>query len=113
MEVRGEQGLSLPALAPSEVTNATAWQPAPQLPAHEPASAQGKPDRPRPWGRLGNIGSRRMRVLVAVAALALILAVILLPFIQRPVSAPVETPQPAIPGQMGEHFKELEESIRP
>lgn len=109
----GEQGLSLPALAPSEVTNATAWQPAPQLPAHEPASAQGKPDRPRPWGRLGNIGSRRMRVLVAVAALALILAVILLPFIQRPVSAPVETPQPAIPGQMGEHFKELEESIRP
>lgn len=109
----GEQGLSLPALAPSEMTNATAWQPAPQQPAHEPASAQGKPDRPRPWRRLGNVGSRRMRVLVAVAALALILAVVLLPSIQRPVSAPMETPQPVIPGQMGEHFKELEESIRP
>lgn len=109
----GEQGARLPALAPSEITNATGWQAAPQIPAHKPASAQGKPDRPHPRRRLGNIGRRRLWVLAAIAALTLVLAVVLLPSIQQPATAPVETPQPVIPGQMGEHFKELEESVTP
>jgi serine/threonine protein kinase len=109
----GAQGARLPALSESEITNATSRQPAPQLPAREPASAPGKADRPRPWRELGTIGSRRFWIIVAIAALALILSVVLLTSIQRPTPAPVESPQPVIPGQMGEHFKELEESVTP
>jgi hypothetical protein len=38
---------------------------------------------------------------------------VLLTNIQRPTPAPVETPTSVIPGQLGEHFKELEESVTP
>ncbi|MDQ0819173.1 serine/threonine protein kinase [Arthrobacter sp. V4I6] len=112
-ERAGAQGARLPALPRSEITNATSLQPAPQVPAREPVSAQGKPDRRRLRKKLGNIGGRRLRALVAGAALVVIIAGVLLTSIQRPPPAPVETPQPVISGQMGEHFKELEESVTP
>ena len=44
--------------------------------------------------------------------LACIFGAVLLTSLQRPAPAPVD-PGPAIPGQLGEHFKELEESVRP
>ncbi|MFJ5699824.1 serine/threonine-protein kinase [Arthrobacter sp. NPDC093139] len=103
----------LPALSASQVTNATSWHPVPEMPAREPASMEPKPVRQRPWKKLRSIRSRRLWVLVAVAALAVVLVGVLLTSIQRPAPAPVETPSPVIPGQMGEHFKELEESVTP
>lgn len=59
------------------------------------------------------MGGRRPWVLAAVAVLVLVLAAVLLAAIQRPSTAPVETPQPVITGPLGEHFKELEESVTP
>jgi hypothetical protein len=38
---------------------------------------------------------------------------VLLASIQRPAPAPMESPGPSIPGQLGEHFNELEESVTP
>lgn len=110
---QGAQGARLPALSDSRATNATSWRPTPDMPAREPASALPKPDRQPPWKKLGSIRGRRLWVLAAVTALAVILAGVLLTSVQRPDPAPVQTPQPVVPGQMGEHFRELEESVTP
>jgi hypothetical protein len=83
------------------------------MPARKPASTEPEPARQRPWKKFRSIRGRRLWVLVAVAALAVVLVGVLLTSIQRPAPAPVETPSPVIPGQMGEHFKELEESVTP
>lgn len=106
------QGTRLPALPDSHATNATSWQPAPERPAREPASAEPKPARQRPWGKLGPLRGRRLWILAAVAVVVLILVAVLLASMQGPSPAPVN-PGPDIPGQLGEHFKELEESVRP
>jgi hypothetical protein len=46
--------------------------------------------------------------------LAVVLAAVLLASIQRPAPAPVDGgQQPVITGPLGEHFKELEESVTP
>lgn len=112
---RGER---LPALQESQATNATSWQPAPQMPARAPASAQPASAKRTQAGerlreRFGQVRGRRWWVLAAAAAVAVVLAILLLTTIQRPAPAPVETPGPTIPGQLGEHFKELEESVTP
>lgn len=108
-----QQGARLPALPEGQATNATSWQPAPQMPSRSPASIQPTPARQRPWEKLGRFGTRRLRILTAVAAVVIILLAVLLTTVQRPAPAPVVTPGPAIPGQLGEHFKELEESVTP
>ncbi|WP_258803142.1 serine/threonine-protein kinase [Pseudarthrobacter sp. NS4] len=105
-------GTRLPALPDSHATNATSWQPAPQRPSRKPASADPKPARQRPREKPGHVRGRRLWVLAAVAVVVLILAAVLLASMQGPSPAPVD-PGPAIPGQLGEHFKELEESVRP
>ncbi|WP_411374152.1 protein kinase domain-containing protein [Arthrobacter sp. MPF02] len=99
----------LPALPESQATNATAWQSAPQRPSRAPSSAQR---RHRPWQNLARLGTRKAWLLAAVAAVVVILAGVLLASLQQPAPAPVD-PGPAIPGQLGEHFKELEESVTP
>ncbi|TLM72982.1 serine/threonine protein kinase [Pseudarthrobacter sp. NamB4] len=110
-------GERLPALQESQATNATFWQPAPQIPARAPASAQPasqpKPANQRLREKFGQVRGRRWLVLAAAAAIAVVLGIVLLTTIQRPAPAPVETPGPTIPGQLGEHFKELEESVTP
>jgi serine/threonine protein kinase len=108
-----QQGVRLPALPEGQATNATSWQPAPQMPSRSPASVQPAPARQRPWEKLGRFGNRRLRIMAAVAAVVIILLAVLLTTLQRPTPAPVVTPGPAIPGQLGEHFKELEESVTP
>lgn len=149
----GDRGPRIPALSPSEATNATSWQrapgaripeapargpsiaqpsPAQQSPAQpgpaQPSPAQPNPDRPTPpppgtalqgpaaqrwWKKPGTMRGRRPWFLAGVVVLAAVLAAVLLASIQRPTPAPVETPQPVITGPLGEHFKELEESITP
>ncbi|SLK13856.1 Serine/threonine protein kinase [Arthrobacter sp. P2b] len=106
------QGSRLPVLADSQATNATSWQPAPHMPARAPASAHPKPARKRPGDKPGPLRRRRLWILAAAAVVVLILGAVLLTSLQRPTPAPVD-PGPAIPGQLGEHFKELEESVRP
>ncbi|RDV09409.1 serine/threonine protein kinase [Arthrobacter sp. RT-1] len=106
------QGSRLPVLSDSQATNATSWKPAPQLPARAPASAHPKPARKRPGDKPGPLRRRRLWILAAAAVVVLILGAVLLTSLQRPTPAPVD-PGPAIPGQLGEHFKELEESVRP
>lgn len=113
-----QHGARLPALSENQATNVTSWQPAPHMPSRSPASAQAAPARPaparqRPWEKLGRLGNRRLWLLAAVAAVVLILLAVLLTALQRPAPAPVETPGPVITGQLGEHFKELEESVTP
>jgi len=104
------QGARLPALSAGQATNATSWQPAPQMPTRSPSAA--KPARQRPWEKLKRLGNRRLWVLAA-AAVVVILVAVLLTTVQQPAPAPVVTPGPAIPGQLGEHFKVLEESVTP
>lgn len=113
-----QHGARLPALPENQATNVTSWQPAPHMPSRSPASAQAAPAHPaparqRPWEKLGRLGNRRLWVLAAVAAVVVILLAVLLTTVQRPAPTPVETPGPAITGQLGEHFKELEESVTP
>ncbi|MFF1252953.1 serine/threonine-protein kinase [Pseudarthrobacter sp. NPDC058329] len=109
----------LPALQKSQATNATSLRPAPHLPSRPPASAQpapapaAAPARQRPWEKLQRLGNRRLRIVAALAAVVIILLAVLLTTVQRPAPAPTVTPGPAIPGQLGEHFKELEESVTP
>ena len=117
------QGARLPALSKNQATNVTSWQPAPHMPSRSPASAKSVPVQAAPaqpaaarqprWQKLGRLGNRRLWVLAAVAAVVVILLAVLLTTVQRPAPTPVETPGPAIPGQLGEHFKELEESVTP
>lgn len=123
----GNQGAApaarLPLLPEHQATNATSWQPAPDMPSRAPASAgktpgQRSPGRlpswQRPWGKPAPLRGRRLWLLAAAAAVVVVLAVVLLTTtIQRPAPGPVETPGPTIPGQLGEHFKELEESVTP
>jgi serine/threonine protein kinase len=106
------QGSRLPVLPDSQATNATSWQPAPHMPARAPASAQPTPARKRLEAKPGPRRRWRLWLLAAAAVVVLILGVVLLTSLQRPQPAPVD-PGPAIPGQLGEHFKELEESVRP
>ncbi len=118
-----QHGARLPALPKDQATNVTSWQPAPHMPSRSPASAQAAPAQPssahtaparqRPWEKFGRPGNRRLWVLAAVAAVVVILLAVLLTTVQRPAPTPVQTPGPAIPGQLGEHFKELEESVTP
>jgi serine/threonine protein kinase len=103
-------GTKLPGLPDSQATNATTWQPAPHMPARKPSSAP-EAARRRPWEKLSTVLGRRLGILAA-AAVVVILVAILLTSIQRPAPTPVD-PGPAIPGQLGEHFKELEESVTP
>lgn len=106
------QGSRLPVLADSQATNATSWQPTPQRPQRKPASAHPQP-APKPLpDEPGPVRRRRLWILAAAAVVVLILGVLLLTSLQQPQPAPVD-PGPAIPGQLGEHFKELEESVRP
>ena len=110
----GSKGRVLPALPSSEITNATSWRPAPQIPSRKPASVRQPPAVSRPWRNLRNIGSRKLWILAAFcAATAVLIAVMLLGSMPRSSPGPVDAPDPAVPGQMGEHFKELEESVRP
>ena len=111
-------GPRVPALAGSDVTNATSWQRAPgtgipEAPARKPSTAQRPWKKQRPWNKPGTRGGRRPWILAAVAVLVVVLAAVLLASIQRPTPAPVETPQPVITGPLGEHFKELEGSVTP
>lgn len=106
------QGTRLPALPENQATNATSWQPAPHMPSRSPASAQPATTQ-RPWEKFRLPGNRRLWILAAVAAVVVILLVVLLTTVQRPAPAPVQTPGPVITGQLGEHFKELEESVTP
>lgn len=108
----------LPLLPEHQATNATSWQPAPQMPSHPPVSAEKAPPEHEPmlrhpWGKPAPLRGRRLWLLAAAAAVVVVLAVVLLTSIPRPAPSPVETPGPTIPGQLGEHFKELEESVTP
>lgn len=103
----------LPRLPEDQATNATSWQPAPQMPSRAPASAGQTAALQRPWGKPAPLRGRRLWILAAAAAVVVVLAVVLLASIQRPAPSPAETPGPTIPGQLGEHFKELEESVTP
>jgi serine/threonine protein kinase len=100
----------LPVLPEHLETNATSPHPVPQKPTRPPASAQPQPARPK------RLGSRWPWVLAA-AAVAVILTAVLLNSIPLPAPAPApapeETSSPVIPGQMGEHFRDLEESVTP
>ncbi|WP_457964382.1 serine/threonine protein kinase [Arthrobacter sp. D1-29] len=117
----GWEGGVLPALSSSEITNATSWRPAPpQPPARKPAS--GKPASvpreqvsPRRWGKLlRNTGRRKLWIIGAlVVAVAVFIAIVLLNSVPPSGPGPANAPEPVIPGQMGEHFKELEESVKP
>ena len=110
------QEARLPALPDSQATNATSWRPAPDQPARQPASAQPEQVRRRSWKKLVINRGRRLWALAAFAAVVVvILAGVLLTSVQRQITAPapVETSPAVIPGQMGEHFKELEESVTP
>jgi serine/threonine protein kinase len=108
-----ERGV-LPSLASSEITNATSRGPIPQVPSRKPASVGERPALPRPWRNLLNIGGRRLWIFAALcAAAAVLIAVVLLSSTPRSAPGPANAPDPAIPGQMGEHFKELEESVKP
>ena len=115
----GTRSPRIPSLSGSEATNATSWQRAPRSGIPEAgaripeAPARGPSIARRPWKKPGTMGGRRPWVLAAVAVLVLVLAAVLLAAIQRPSPAPVETPQPVITGPLGEHFKELEESVTP
>lgn len=115
----GSERRVLPALPSSEITNATSWRPAPQVPSRKPASARHRPALSpvlsRPWTNLRNIGSRKLWIFFAAfcAATAVLITVMLLGSIPSSSPGPADTPDPAVPGQMGEHFKELEESVRP
>lgn len=106
------QGSRLPTLPERDRTNDTSWQPAPPVPPRRPASATAGQLPQRPWKNVGNIAFR-LWARAAAASLVLIVAVVLLTFVQGPAPAPLESPQPVIPGQMGEHFKELEGSVTP
>lgn len=117
-EPAGAGGARLPALAHSELTNVTTRQPAPPPPARDPASAA----EPRPQRMPKNRGlpkmrrvSRRAGITVAVAVVVALLVVSLVAALQqqKPAPAPADSPQPVIPGQLGEHFAELEESVKP
>ncbi|MDQ0679786.1 serine/threonine protein kinase [Arthrobacter pascens] len=111
--IGSERGV-LPALPSSEMTNATSWRPAPQVPSRKPASVRQPPALSRPWRNLRNIGSRKLWVFAAFCtATGVLIAVVLLGPIPRSSPGPVDAPAPAVPGQMGDHFKELEESVRP
>ncbi|WP_234005407.1 serine/threonine-protein kinase [Arthrobacter sp. PGP41] len=115
----GTRGPRIPTLSGSEATNVTSWQRAPG--AGIPEARAGIPEAPargpsiaqRPWKKPGTLKGRRPWILAAVVVLVLVLAAFLLTSIQRPAPAPVETPQPVITGPLGEHFKELEESVTP
>jgi serine/threonine protein kinase len=110
----GREGGVLPALPSSDITNATSWRPTPQVPSRKPASVRQASALSRPWRNLRNIGSRRLWILAAFgAATAVLIAVMLLGSMPRSSPGPVNAPDPGVPGQMGEHFKELEESVRP
>lgn len=112
-EGKASPGDRLPVLSGSVLTNVTARQPAPPPPARAPGSSAVEPEKQRPWAKLGNVRTRRLWLVLAVAATSMLLLGILLTSLQRPATTPVESPQPVIPGQMGEHFKELEESVTP
>lgn len=71
------------------------------------------PSRQRPLRKPGTLRGRRVWALAAMAAVVVVFAVVLLASIQRPAPAPMESPGPSIPGQLGEHFNELEESVTP
>lgn len=113
----GAAGKILPALPDSEATNASSWQPL--LPSHRPASARQRSEPPRPgtwrfWPDSLRLRGRRLWIIGALLALVAVVAgVVALGGLQRPASVPANTPGPATPGQMGEHFTELEESVRP
>lgn len=106
------QGTRLPVLSGSQATNATSWQPGPQIPDRSPVSSRPEPAAERPRDGVKRPRNRRLWILAAVAAVVLILGVVLLTSLQPPAPAPVD-PGPAIPGELGEHFKELEESVTP
>jgi eukaryotic-like serine/threonine-protein kinase len=99
-----------PALLGSEKTNATLFRQAAQVPAQNPASAHLSPASP-PQREPQSADRRRPWFLLVITAAAVILAVAVLTTMQRAEPARVGTPQPVIPGQMGEHFTELEESV--
>ncbi|WP_458114254.1 protein kinase [Arthrobacter sp. R1-13] len=103
----------LPALADSQATNATSWHPAPTMPSRSPASAEPKPARQGPREKLGRLRGRRLWLLAAAAVVVVFLLAVLLTSIRQPAPAPVDTSTSAVPGQLGEHFKELEESVTP
>lgn len=111
----GWEGGVLPALSSSEVTNATSWRPVPpQVPSRKPASVRQGPVLPRPWRGLRNIGSRKLWIMAAIcAAAAVLIAVVFLGSVPSSDPGPADAPDPVVPGQMGEHFKELEESVKP
>lgn len=111
----GWEGGVLPALSSSEITNATSWRPAPQVPSRKPASVRQGPVLPRrPWRDFRNIGRRKLWILTALcAATAVLIAVVFLGSVPSSAPGPVDAPDPVVPGQMGEHFKELEESVKP
>lgn len=108
----------LPALPGSEATNASSWRPVP--PPQRPASARQLSTPARFAGILPSwLSSRRPKdrrtwmIGAVLVAVSVVLGVVLLGALQRPASAPTETPGPVLPGQMGEHFTELEESVKP
>ncbi|HEU4666780.1 MAG TPA: protein kinase [Arthrobacter sp.] len=114
----GTPGPRVPALSGSDVTNATSWQPAPvagipEAPNRKPSAAPRPWDRQRLWKKPGALEGRRAWILAAVVVLVTVLAAVLLASTQRPAPAPVEAPQPVITGPLGEHFKDLEESVTP
>ncbi|UZX05129.1 serine/threonine protein kinase [Arthrobacter sp. CDRTa11] len=112
----GWEGGVLPALASSEITNATSWRPAsPQPPTRKPAAVPREQGPQRRWGKLlRNTGRQQLWILGAlVVAVAVFIAIVLLNSVPSSDPGPANAPDPVIPGQMGEHFKELEESVKP
>lgn len=105
----------LPELPDSEATNATSWRPAP--PSRPPGSA--RPGARATTGErylpgLLQKGGRRMWLVTAVLAVAVVvMAVAFFGALQRPAPVPAQSPGPVVPGQLGEDFNELEESVRP
>lgn len=106
----GARAARIPALSGSQETNATSLHLPPEAPARPPASAGRLPAATR---KPATATGKRRWILGAAVVLAVLLAVVLLTSTQRPGPAPVETPGPVITGPLGEHFKELEESVTP
>ncbi len=110
----------LPALSGSELTNASSWRSTPLVPPHKPASARQEPvpgklrRNLRSWTNPRHTGRRRLSIsAAALAAVAVLVFVVLLGPLQSPAPGPADAPAPTIPGPMGAHFAELEESVRP
>lgn len=109
-------GRLVPVLPTSQITNATgSWQPAPAVPLRKPAVPGRKPRAGLFQIRARDVGRRRIFIgaAVAVAAMALVIAATVFSPPQGSSPGPTPSPDPVITGELGNDFKELEESVTP